>query len=157
MINDDEHPFKGWTQTWLVHMRAPLRLKREIGCGSFAVAQILFAGLLISALLHPLLIASAIFLVADLVFLDAGTGYSLMLAVDTANISLGYLSFLVLGWTSLSRKERRRFAHVALFTPFYWLMISLAAWRAVWQLFRDPFRWEKTPHRPSDEIRGTGS
>ena len=30
--------------------------------------------------------------------------------------------------------------------PLYWLLISGAAWRAVWQLIRQPHGWEKTPH-----------
>jgi hypothetical protein len=30
--------------------------------------------------------------------------------------------------------------------PFQWLMLSLAAWRALFQLFRAPHRWEKTAH-----------
>ncbi|MEZ5839103.1 MAG: hypothetical protein R3D02_01285 [Hyphomicrobiales bacterium] len=32
--------------------------------------------------------------------------------------------------------------------PAYWLLISAAAYRAVYQLWRDPFLWEKTPHTP---------
>jgi len=30
--------------------------------------------------------------------------------------------------------------------PVYWLLLSLAAWRALFQLLRDPYRWEKTEH-----------
>jgi hypothetical protein len=30
--------------------------------------------------------------------------------------------------------------------PIYWLLLSLAAWRALYQLVRDPYRWEKTEH-----------
>ena len=30
--------------------------------------------------------------------------------------------------------------------PLHWLLLSAAAWRALWQLLRDPFRWEKTAH-----------
>ena len=33
------------------------------------------------------------------------------------------------------------------FTLFgYWILISIAAYRALWQLIRDPFFWEKTQH-----------
>jgi glycosyltransferase XagB len=28
----------------------------------------------------------------------------------------------------------------------HWLLLSAAAWRALWQLMYDPFRWEKTAH-----------
>lgn len=30
--------------------------------------------------------------------------------------------------------------------PFYWILISLAAWKAAWQLAFNPFYWEKTVH-----------
>ncbi len=34
------------------------------------------------------------------------------------------------------------------FTLFgYWVLISVAAYRALWQLIRDPFFWEKTAAR----------
>jgi hypothetical protein len=34
-----------------------------------------------------------------------------------------------------------------LFTvPVYWMFLSWAAWRALWQLLRAPYKWEKTEH-----------
>ena len=30
--------------------------------------------------------------------------------------------------------------------PLHWLLLSAAAWRALYQLLRDPQRWEKTEH-----------
>jgi len=33
----------------------------------------------------------------------------------------------------------------------YWMMISLAAWRAVFELRSSPFTWHKTPHTPSSK------
>jgi hypothetical protein len=34
----------------------------------------------------------------------------------------------------------------ALFTPVYWGLMSVAAWKGFIQLFRNPFYWEKTEH-----------
>jgi len=139
--------FKGWAQTWLVHMRAPRRLVADLGWRSFLVAQVLFAGMLASVLLHPLLLVTFVLLAAKLVLQGPiGPTRSLLLLVDVANIACGYLSFLLLGWQTLSRRERRGFWKVVLFTPLYWAMMSLAGWRAVWQLWRQPHMWEKTPH-----------
>jgi hypothetical protein len=28
----------------------------------------------------------------------------------------------------------------------HWLLLSIAAWRALFQLLLDPYRWEKTEH-----------
>jgi hypothetical protein len=33
-----------------------------------------------------------------------------------------------------------------LLTPLHWLMLSLAAWRALYQLIVSPYVWEKTEH-----------
>ncbi len=33
-----------------------------------------------------------------------------------------------------------------LLMPLYWLLLSISAWRALDQLVRDPYRWEKTEH-----------
>ena len=128
-------------------MRNPARLVAEVGPGSFLVTQILFAGLVVSALAHPVLVFSAIALaVMVLAGEPLGLWGSVLFAVDTVNIVCGYLSFLMLGWQSLKRHERRRFWRVVALTPAYWMLMSVAAWRAVWQLWRQPHLWEKTPH-----------
>lgn len=138
---------KGWAQTWLVHMRDPRRLMRDLGPGSFAVTQILMMGMLASCLLHPLLLTTAVTL-ATCVATDGEVGVwrSLLLGMDVVNIVCGYGAFLLLGWQSLAKKERRGYWKVVLFTPVYWMMMSVAGWRAVLQLSSRPHHWEKTPH-----------
>lgn len=34
----------------------------------------------------------------------------------------------------------------ALLNPIYWVLHSIAAYKALWQLFTRPFYWEKTTH-----------
>ena len=44
---------------------------------------------------------------------------------------------------------RRKFYFLlpwALLMPFYWVMISVGAWKGVLQLITKPFYWEKTIH-----------
>lgn len=141
--------FKGWAQTWLVHMRDPARLYSELGLRAFAIAQLLFAGMLASALVHPLLVVNTAWIVTALAT-DRINGLSqvLLLVMDVMSIVLGYISFLVLGWSTQKDQEKQNFWRVLLYTPLYWLMLSRAAWRALWQLCREPHRWEKTRHRP---------
>ncbi|KRA00461.1 hypothetical protein ASD64_00400 [Mesorhizobium sp. Root157] len=139
--------FKGWAQTWLVHMRDPVKLATDLGPRSFMIAQVLFAGMLASALLHPLLLLTfAVGLVQ--LFLSASPApiHSGLLIIDVINITCGYLSFLLLGWQTLAKGQRRGFWKIVAFTPIYWAMMSYAGWRAVLQLWRHPFHWEKTPH-----------
>ncbi|MET3791989.1 glycosyltransferase [Aquamicrobium terrae] len=139
--------FKGWAQTFLVHMRHPVRLARDLGLPSFLAAQVLLAGMLASALLHPFLLAT--FLVSGarlLLGVSKGAAYPVLMALDVVNVTCGYLSFLLLGWRTMGKGQRRGFWKVVLLTPAYWAMMSWAGWRALWQLWRQPFRWEKTPH-----------
>lgn len=139
--------FKGWCQTWLVHMREPRRLWRELGPASFLIAQILFLGMVVSSLVHPLLVVGAGLLTVKLALgMPLSTGQSVLLLVDVANVVCGYTSFLLLGWQTLAPRARRAFWRVVLWTPIYWMLMSAAAWRAVWQLWRNPHLWEKTPH-----------
>ncbi|MEP9370637.1 glycosyltransferase family 2 protein [Mesorhizobium sp. KR1-2] len=140
--------FKGWFQTWLVHMRNPPRLARDLGFGSFVIAQILFAGMIVSATAHPFLIAMVASVLIDMATsAPLGLMESIFLPLDMVNIAGSYLSFLVLGCRTLKVSERTGVCKVVLFMPVYWMMISLAAWRSLWQLWLRPHHWEKTAHR----------
>ncbi len=57
--------FKGWMQTWLVHMRQPGRLLRELGPTGFLTFQLIVGGNALAALVHPLFMAALIYSVAS--------------------------------------------------------------------------------------------
>jgi cellulose synthase/poly-beta-1,6-N-acetylglucosamine synthase-like glycosyltransferase len=140
--------FKGWIQTWLVHMRNPRRLAGELDPLSFWVGQILFAGMAVSALAHPILLLTIAWLTLHIAAgLPLSTWQSSLLWIDSVNIALGYASFMALGSMGLERHEKQGLWKVYLFTPIYWAMLSYAAWWALFQLFRRPHHWDKTPHR----------
>ncbi|SFA98386.1 Glycosyltransferase, catalytic subunit of cellulose synthase and poly-beta-1,6-N-acetylglucosamine synthase [Rhizobium sp. NFR07] len=144
--------FKGWLQTWLVLMRDPGRLMREMGFLPFLTFQLLVGGMLVSALLHPLIFvflwlgASAML---DAPRDDLPLGVITLFVMDFVNILGSYLIFLGLGVGSMIDHEKRLLGWRWVFVPFYWLMISLASWRAVIELRTRPFHWNKTPHHPS--------
>lgn len=139
--------FKGWCQTWLVHMRAPGQLWSEIGTASFWALQILFAGLILSALAHPLMLGTLGWSAYNLSNGSAfGTVHSVIFIIDAVNITLSYFAFLLLGWRTLDRHDRKQFWKVVVFMPVYWMAMSVAATRAIVQLVRKPHHWDKTPH-----------
>lgn len=139
--------FKGWCQTWLAHMRAPWRLWAEVGPASFWVIQVLFAGLILSAVAHPLMLGTIAWSLSNLSMGRPFDGvHSVIFIIDMINISLSYSAFLLLGWRTLAPRERKGFWKTAAFTPIYWMALSLAAARAIHQLARRPHHWEKTPH-----------
>ncbi|WP_170314653.1 glycosyltransferase family 2 protein [Aquibium carbonis] len=139
--------FKGFLQTWLVHMRNPRRLYRELGPGSFIVFHLLVGGVVASALLHPLLLLTLLGLAVRLVAANGLQLHEILVFwLAMMNVLGGYGAQLLLSWSSLRRGERAGFWKAALLTPFYWMMLSAVGYRAAWEVWRNPHHWAKTPH-----------
>ncbi len=146
---------KGWMQTFGVHMRAPAATLRETGVTGFLAFHAYFAGIIVSSLAHPLFYAllaydgyrGALFQPAAL-WRD-----NLLLGIAAVNFIGGYAVNVLLGAASLRGKGHRGLWPHAIFIPIYWLYVSAAAYRAVWQLVRAPFYWEKTEHGVSRTLQ----
>lgn len=139
--------FKGWLQTWLVHMREPVSLWRELGPASFMIAQILSLGMVVSALVHPLFVGSTIYLLAQLMWTGSLSSMAAIFgAIGMANILFGYAAFILLGMATLLPVESGRALRLVLLTPLHWLLLSVAAWLALLEIYRRPHHWSKTPH-----------
>jgi hypothetical protein len=69
-----------------------------------------------------------------------------LFAFYTVTLIIGYLVSGALGAMGLRRRRLLGSAWALLYIPIYWVLLSWAAWRAVIQLIRDPYRWEKTEH-----------
>jgi cellulose synthase/poly-beta-1,6-N-acetylglucosamine synthase-like glycosyltransferase len=140
--------FKGWMQTWLVHMREPRRLKRDLGLTRFLVFQLIAGGNVLAALVHPLFMAGLIYAAASgaSMWKDADAGTAILVGLYGASILIGYFTSGFLGWVGLMRRGLLSTAWVLLLTPVHWLLLSLAGWRALYQLVAAPYAWEKTEH-----------
>ncbi|MGA9766434.1 MAG: hypothetical protein WBQ49_17405, partial [Rhodomicrobium sp.] len=77
----------------------------------------------------------------------------ILLAIAVVNFVAGYAVNVALGAMSLRGAKHRGLWPHAMFIPVYWLYVSAAAYRAVWQLFYAPFYWEKTEHGVSRTLR----
>jgi len=148
---------KGWIQTYGVHMRQPLRLARELGLGGFLAFQGHFAGVIVAALVHPL---SYILIIHDaaagILFREAESALGRHLwLLAVFNLIAGYGASLTLGYFVLQKKRVRKLVPELVFIPIYWLLISLACYRAVYQLIKAPHYWEKTEHGVSKFRRWT--
>jgi hypothetical protein len=135
-------------QTYIVHTRFPRRLNAELGLRAAFGLHVLMGGLVASALVHPLFyVLLAYHWWTGQLFLPADTTAGAALwAVAWVNLGVGYLVSIALGMVSVVRRRHFGLALHALAMPLYWLLISVAAYRAVWQLARDPYLWEKTEH-----------
>ena len=139
---------KGWMQTYLVHMRRPRRLYRELGMFQFLGLQVLMGGILVSVLAHPLIYALVGYELWSGQFMAApeSTVEAWLLGLALVNFGLGLASSIGVGVIAVVVRGRWWLAPHAILMPVYWLLISAAGYRALIQLVRQPFLWEKTRH-----------
>ena len=140
--------FKGWSKTWLVHMRYPLRLLIELGPLGFLSFQLVVGGSVLAALIHPIFLACVAYgLASGGPFLGTNGHFtSALVWLYGTSLGAGYLVSILLGLRGLARRGLLSSAWVLALVPIHWLLLSLAAWRAVYQLVRNPHGWEKTEH-----------
>ena len=139
---------KGWMQTYLVHMREPRRLWRELGPKRFVGLQVLMGGLILSALVHPWFYALLAFdlWAGRLLGIPHSVAGQSLLWIGIFNLIAGYLSAIALGGVAAARRGWLGLAVHATLMPVYWLAISFAAYRALAELVTAPYHWEKTEH-----------
>ena len=139
---------KGWMQTYLVHTRQLWKLNAELGLRGALGFHALMGALMLSALVHPwfyVLLAYHAWTGELLSSSDTIAGVAFW-SIACVNLLAGYILSILVGAVSAWRRRRRDLALSAVFMPVLWLLMSLAAYRAVYQLFRNPYLWEKTEH-----------
>jgi len=137
---------KGYMQTALVHLRAPVKLARAVGVLPFLGFVVFVLGAVVTSLLSPLFWILAL--------LMAVTGSEAVIGPYGAAVAkASYLSLIagngLLTLLAMLAPLKRRWFHLAphgATVSVYWLLISAAAYKALWQLVRRPFYWEKTQH-----------
>ncbi len=136
---------KGYIQTWLVHMRHPARLLRQIGFKSFLSFQLVVGGTFIF-LLNPIFWA----LTTVFFFTEAGLIQQLfpsfIFYAAAFQLFIGNFVFMYLNVAGSVQRGYFDLAKYALLSPLYWGLMSIAAWKGFLQLFYRPFYWEKTVH-----------
>jgi cellulose synthase/poly-beta-1,6-N-acetylglucosamine synthase-like glycosyltransferase len=143
---------KGYMQTLLVHTRRPIQFVR--GAGPLGLLGFIFfiGGTVLAGLLNPLFwLFYLIWLAAAAVNLDVIFPHSLLyLCLFNLLAGNGAFTYLIMlapirrGWLDLVPYSFSLFG--------YWILISIAAYRALWQLLRNPFFWEKTEHGLSRHV-----
>lgn len=138
--------YKGYLQTWLVHMRQPVALWRTLGTVGMFRFTTLLAGTPVIACLN---------MVFWLVTLSWILGQPALVAqVFPAYVYFPALICLVLGnatilysnLVAVRETGNPRLWWACLTVPLYWLLMSVAAIKGTYQLFANPSYWEKTVH-----------
>ena len=143
---------KGYMQTFLVHTRRPLHLMQTIGVPGFIGFFFFIGGTVLSGLLNPVFWLlyigwlAAAFSGFEAIFPEPLLFLSLfnLLAGNGALMFLNMLAPIRRGWLHLIPYSLTMFG--------YWVMISIATYKGLWQLLRNPFYWEKTRHGVSRHV-----
>jgi cellulose synthase/poly-beta-1,6-N-acetylglucosamine synthase-like glycosyltransferase/glycosyltransferase involved in cell wall biosynthesis/O-antigen/teichoic acid export membrane protein len=139
---------KGYMQTYLVHMRHPFKFFKENGIHAW-LFQVIVGGKVLSMMINPLLWLTTIsyFALNQLV----GPGIEKLfppVVFYIAVIALIFGNFLYIYYYMIGCARRRhwRLIKYVYLVPFYWVLVSIAALKAAYQLVVKPHFWEKTKH-----------
>ena len=137
---------KGYMQTFLVHMRHPVKLWKKLGWKGFLGFSFFIGATPLTFLVYPFLLGIFIsYLVFDLSSIKT-LFPDWVLFVSIFNLMVGNILMIYINMMAVFK---RRFYELILFSianPVYWLMHSIAAFKGLYQLIVKPFYWEKTEH-----------
>ncbi len=148
---------KGYMQTWLVHMRHPIQLYKSLGLKGFIGYQGMILGTPLLPLINPIFWSMLIlwyFTKANWIkIMFPGVFYYIAaFQLFFGNFMFTYTNGVGMYWVirDCSLKNRQPFSYrlvkYSLLSPIYWVLMSVAAYKALIQLMVKPFYWEKTNH-----------
>ncbi|MGO8957334.1 MAG: glycosyltransferase family 2 protein [Streptosporangiaceae bacterium] len=139
---------KGYFQTWLVHMRSPWQLWRELGTRQFVGLQLTLGFATLSGLVNP------VFWALTCLYVVAGPGPispffpPTVLIAGLLTMAIGNLLMIEAMMAGCMARGLHRGLRSMLLVPVYWALMSVAAYKALLQLLRPSRRhyWELTAH-----------
>jgi cellulose synthase/poly-beta-1,6-N-acetylglucosamine synthase-like glycosyltransferase len=144
---------KGYMQTWLVHMRHPGRLWRSVGPRGVFCFHFFIGAPPLLMLVNPIVWAITI---AFYLLRDTSFGWLFPEPIGTLatfNLFFANLFLIYFGIVAALKRRYLDLVPTGLLQPLYWVLHSIAAYKALWQLIRNPHYWEKTEHGTSSQTR----
>lgn len=140
---------KGYIQTYLVHMRNPKDFTNNGKHYHLAAFQFIVGGKILSMFINPLMwcITIAYFALRPWAgeFIESFFP-STILYIGVFSFVFGnflYLYYYMIACAKRGHYDLIKYVYVV---PFYWLMMSFASWRAVYEMIVKPHYWAKTLH-----------
>jgi cellulose synthase/poly-beta-1,6-N-acetylglucosamine synthase-like glycosyltransferase len=152
-INQRSRWIKGYMQTWLVHMRRPVQLYKRLGFVGFVGFQMFVGFPPFTALINPLLWFT--FLVSLIIGPQhvAALFPPFVLVVALFDLLISNAMYVYFNLVAASKRQWFNLVPWGLLAPAYWVLHSVAAYKALGQLITNPHYWEKTQHGTSAQTR----
>ena len=149
---------KGYMTTYLVHMRRPAQLYRQLGAWKFWGFQAHFVSALSQFLLAPFLWSFWLVLLGLPHPLDSVLPPSVLLGFGSLFLTIEVMNIAI----HMTAVSGRRHSYLMAWAPvmhFYAPLGAMAAYKALYEIVFKPFYWDKTAHGYSlkgDELQGSG-
>lgn len=140
---------KGYIMTYLVHMRRPGQLWHGVRKPHIISLQFIIGGKILSLFINPFMWLVTILYFAFRSqygafiesFFPAPVLYTGVVCLIFGNFL--YLYYYMIG---LAKRGYWDLIKYAFLVPLYWLGMSIAAWKGVWEVITKPHYWAKTVH-----------
>ncbi len=140
---------KGYIQTYLVHMRDPKQFRQNGSDYHLVAFQFIVGGKILSMFVNPIMwcitIAYFAFRSHVGVFIE-GFFPPAILYIGVFSFVMGNFLYLYYYMIAAAHKGFYDLIKYIYVVPFYWLMMSVASWRAVYEMIVKPHYWAKTLH-----------
>lgn len=137
---------KGYMQTSLVYNRHPVKLIRTLGFWKWFSFQMLVTGTPFTFLVNPIMWASFLFWVFAPHFIVVPSIPIPIMLIGSISFIAGNLIMILLNLAAAFSRRYYNLIPYSFLNPIYWILHSIAAYKALFQLLFKPFYWEKTNH-----------
>ncbi len=142
---------KGYVQTFLVHMRHPVKLLKQMGIKGFMFFLATFGSHVFCPVVNPILLFMTVYLMIFPFSREIVALYPSVMYIAWLNLAIGVLAYSGMHFAAAIKSKYYRLMGWSLTIPVYWFFISWACWKGIIQLFTKPFYWEKTIHGLADD------
>lgn len=140
---------KGYIQTYLVHMRRPSAFFTGTKEPHFFTFQFVVGGKILSLFINPFmwLITASYFLFRPIVGETIESLYPMpIFYMGVFSLIIGNFLYLYYYMIGCAKRQQEELIPFAFFIPFYWLGMSVASWKALYEVIKKPHYWSKTQH-----------
>lgn len=140
---------KGYIITYLVHMRKPMRAIKEGRGRDLFFFQLIVGGKVVSLFINPIMWASTFVYFmwrAKVGIFIESLFPGPILYVGVFSFVFGNFLYLYYYMIGCANRGYDSIIKYIFLVPFYWIAMSFAAWKAVYEVIVKPHYWAKTKH-----------